>query len=139
MAGAPPHRPVSPLTVLRIMEGHLGDDWHIAGAAVDVRAFLPVGTGSPHGGFCLRSADHESPPGAWTRLDLLTVGDRSLHLGSGHVVMVRRNSRWLAGDTVRPLTRGQIRIQSEGGEVYFRGLRIRPLAAMPREYARCFE
>lgn len=139
----------------QIMEGHMGDYWNIAGSAVDVRAFLPegqmnmvaghaqpflpVGTGSPHGGFCLRSADHESPPGQWTRLDLVTVGDRALHLVNGHVVMVLRGSREVTPAGARPLVRGRLQLQSEAAEVFFRGVRIRPLAAMPAEYARYFD
>lgn len=138
----------------QIMEGHMGDYWQIASSAADIRAFIPegqmncvagnaqsfipIGAGSPHGGFCLRTADFESPPGEWTRLELVTVGDRSLHIVNGQVVMVLRNSRHREGDRTLPLTRGQIQIQSEGGEVFYRDVQIRRLDTMPARYARYF-
>jgi Domain of Unknown Function (DUF1080) len=139
----------------QIMEGHMGDYWSIANSAVDIRAyipegqmnpvagneqpFIPIGAGSPFGGFCLRTASFESPPGEWTQIDLLTVGDRSLHLVNGHVVMVLQHSRYSAGDHTVPLTRGQIQIQSEGGEVFYKDVQIQSIDAMPAEYAGYFK
>ncbi|MEO8562249.1 MAG: DUF1080 domain-containing protein [bacterium] len=139
----------------QIMEGHMGDYWNIASSAADIRAFIPegkmnpvagnaqqfipIGNGSTYGGFCLRTASFESPPGEWTQIDLITIGDKSLHIVNGHVVMVLQHSRYTDGARVTPLTRGQIQIQSEAGEVFYRDIQIKPLGAMPKEYAPYFE
>ena len=140
---------------LQIMEGHMGDYWNVGRSAVDIRAllpegamnavaserqpFLPIGTGSAYGGFCLRSADYESPPGEWTEIELIAFEDKSLHIVNGHVVMVLRNSRYVDGDTAVPLTRGRIQLQSEAAEVFFKDVRIRSLPALPEPYAALFE
>ena len=140
---------------LQVMEGHMGDYWSIASSAADIRAFppegdldpvasvrqpfRPFGAGAPNGGFCLRSADHESPPGAWTTLELVTVGDRSVHVVNGHVVMVLANSRAVVDGAERPLTRGRIQLQSEAAEVFYKDVEIRPLDRMPDAYAGLFD
>lgn len=140
----------------QVMEGHMGDYWSVANAAIDIRAFhregsmspvaserqpfLSFGAGSDQGGFCMRSADFESPHGEWTTLELITHNGRSLHIVNGEVVMVLRNSRYVEEDgTSFPLTSGQIQLQSEAAEVYYRDVRIRSLDTLPEEYARYFE
>jgi Domain of Unknown Function (DUF1080) len=139
----------------QVMEGHMGDYWSLPGAAVDIRAFPPekvmspvasvkqpflaFGKDSAAGGFCLRSADHESPPGEWTRLELVAFEDKSVHIVNGEVVMVLRNSRYKEGDAFIPLTRGQIQLQSEAAEVFYKDIKIRNIDALPVEYTSFFE
>jgi hypothetical protein len=139
----------------QIMEGHMGDYWPQANSAIDIRAFLPEGTmnpvasekqpflafgaGSPYGGFCMRSADYESPKGEWTELELICFEDKSLHVVNGKVVMVLRNSRYGSGDKATPLTKGKIQLQSEAAEVFFKGVLIRKIGRMPAEYAAYFD
>lgn len=139
----------------QIMEGHMGDFWPQASSAIDIRAFpregdmgpvaserqpfRPFGGGSPNRGFCLRSADYESPKGEWTELQLICVGDKSLHIVNGKVVMVLRNSRYVTNGTVAPLTKGKLQIQSEAAEVFFKEIAIKPLREMPKAYGRYFE
>ena len=71
-------------------------------------------------------------------VELITFGDRSVHLVNGHVVMALESSRYFDGEAWRPLTRGALQIQSEAAEVYFKDIRIRPIEAMPEEYAPYF-
>lgn len=139
----------------QVMEGHMGDYWNIASSAADIRAFppegdmdpvasvrqpfLPFGSGSPFGGFCLRSVDHESPPEAWTTRELIAVGDRAVHVVNGEVVMVLSGLRAVEDDATRPMTRGRIQLQSEGAEVFYKGVEIRPLDRMPDAYAAYFD
>jgi hypothetical protein len=140
----------------QIMEGHTGDYWNIANAAADIRAvppegglnpvasvrqpLRPFGAGSPLGGFCLRSADHESPADEWTQLELMAVGDRAVHVVNGHVLMVLDNLRVIGEDgETRSMTGGQIQLQSEAAEVFFKDIEIRPIGRMPREYAAYFD
>ncbi len=138
----------------QIMEGHMGDYWNVATSAIDIRAylsegqmnsvanagqaFLPFGTGSNRGGFCLRSENHESPASQWTTLELICYGDQSLHLVNGHVVMVLQKSRYLQDGKEVPLTKGQIQLQSEAAEVYFKDIQIKGLKKMPEAYASLF-
>lgn len=140
----------------QVMEGHMGDYWGIASSAIDVRAylpegtlmntvadvsqpFLPIGPGTDRTGFCLRSANYESPANEWTKLELFCHGDKSIHVVNGHVVMVLRNSRYLESGIAKPLTRGRIQLQSEAAEVFYRDIRIRKIAALPDEYRTLFE
>jgi len=139
----------------QVMEGHMGDFWAIANSAIDIRAFLPegdmnavasikqpflaFGSGSDMGGFCLRSADYESPPGEWTTLELITFKDKSIHIVNGNIVMVLRNSRYMQDGVAVPLTKGQIQLQSEAAEVFYKAIRIRSLDKLPARYASLFE
>ncbi|MFY9154087.1 MAG: DUF1080 domain-containing protein [Prolixibacteraceae bacterium] len=138
----------------QIMEGHMGDYWGIANSAIDVRAFLPegamntvasekrsflpIGPGTGHDGFCLRSADFESPADEWTTIELICFGDKSLHIINGHVVMVLKNSRFVTDGKTTPLTKGKIQLQSEAGEVYFKDIRIKPIRQIPEVFTHYF-
>ncbi|RNI29725.1 DUF1080 domain-containing protein [Rufibacter immobilis] len=138
----------------QIMEGHTGDYWNIANAAMDIRAFLPegmmnsvadhgqpflpIGTGSGRDGFCLRTENRESKNNDWTEIELITFGDKSLHIVNGHVVMVLQNSRYVENGKATPLTKGKIQIQSEAAETYFKDIMIKPVSAMPKEYSKYF-
>lgn len=133
----------------QIMEGHMGDYWNIATSAVDIRAFLPegkmnsvasvtqaflpFGSGAPEG-FCLRSENRESVDGEWTTLELITYGDKSLHIVNGYVVMVLRNSRYVKDGQSVPLVKGKIQLQSEAAEVLFKDIQIRSLQSIPENY-----
>ncbi len=138
----------------QVMEGHMGDYWSIANSAIDIRAFipesimnpvadagqpfLPLGAGEAAGGFCLRSANYESPKGEWTTLELICFGDKSIHIVNGHVVMVLRNSRYVQDGQSIPLTKGKIQLQSEAAEVFFKDIEIRAIKAIPGKYAAYF-
>ncbi|MGV3541165.1 MAG: 3-keto-disaccharide hydrolase, partial [Rufibacter sp.] len=139
----------------QIMEGHTGDYWSIANSAMDVRAFIPeppmvnavaslqqpfigFGTGTGRDGFCLRTEDRESKNNDWTEIELICFGDKSLHIVNGQVVMVLQNSRYVENGKSLPLTKGKIQIQSEAAETYFKDIMIKPISALPKEYANYF-
>jgi hypothetical protein len=138
----------------QVMEGHMGDYWSIASSAIDIRAFLPegdmntvasakqkflpLGSGSAYPGFCLRSADYESPKGDWTELELICFGDKSLHIVNGKVVMVLRNSHYMKDGITVPLEKGSIQLQSEAAEVFYKDILIRNIKSLPEEYASYF-
>jgi 3-keto-disaccharide hydrolase len=139
----------------QIMEGHMGDYWSTANAAIDIRAFLSEGTMNSVAserqpfisfdpvsnlpGFCLRSADYESPKGEWTELELISFEDKSIRLVNGHVVMVLQNSRYKDEDKIIPLTKGKLQLQSESAEVYFKDIIIKSLNELPQEYVSYFK
>jgi hypothetical protein len=47
--------------------------------------------------------------------------------------MILMNSRHKVGDKEVPLTKGKIQIQSEGAEVFYRNITVRPIEAIPAE------
>lgn len=139
----------------QVMEGHMGDYWNIANSAVDIRAYLPEGAmnsvasekqpflqfgAKPSvAGFCLRSENHESPPGEWTQLELICFRGQSLHLVNGHVVMVLKNSRMMKDGVAVPMTKGKIQLQSEAAEVYYTEIEIQEIDTLPKAYAKLFD
>ncbi len=138
----------------QVMEGHMGDYWNIANSAMDIRAFLPEGTmnsvasskqpflpmgnGALYPGFCIRSADYESPAGEWTTLELICFEGKSLHIVNGHVVMILQNSRYVKDGKEFPLVKGKIQLQSEASEVFYKDIQIRKISAFPAEFEAFF-
>jgi hypothetical protein len=136
----------------QIMEGHMGDYWNIANAAIDIRAFpsedmmngvantnqpfIPYGTGAP-AGVCLRSNNYDRD-GEWTKIELIAFEDKSLHIVNGHVVMVLQNSRYIKDGDSYPLVKGKIQLQSEAAEVYYKNIRIKSIESMPTQYAQYY-
>jgi hypothetical protein len=78
-----------------------------------------------------RSVNYENPHGQWTRGEIFVLNDKAIHVVNGHVVLALDKAR-LTNET--PLTRGKIQIQSEGAEVYYRNVKIRPITEFPEEY-----
>jgi hypothetical protein len=62
--------------------------------------------------------DVEKPPGQWNSMEVLCDGDRIVNILNGVVVN--------AGTSARP-TRGRIMFQSEGAEIHFRKIEVRPI------------
>lgn len=87
----------------------------------------------PVGNRCVKLGDPEKPNGEWNTLDLYCVGDESVHVVNGVVVMRLQHAQRLDGPAPAPLTGGRISLQTEGAEVYFRNVEITPLAALPEE------
>lgn len=84
---------------------------------------------------CRRSHNHENPLGQWNTLELICLGQKSIHVVNGEVVMVLENSREQRPDgSTGPLTNGKIQLQSEAAEAYYRNIQIRPITAIPVEY-----
>jgi hypothetical protein len=73
----------------------------------------------------------EKPNGEWNTLDLYSVGQTSLHMVNGKLVMRLENSREIKEGKDVPLTGGKIQIQSEGAEVFYRNIKIRPINTLP--------
>ena len=80
-------------------------------------------------GRVIRSVDNELPNGEWNTLEVITIGDRSVHIVNGVMVNALRDAR-LRGEILKD---GQIQIQSEGAEVYYRDIKIKAAADFPTE------
>ena len=130
----------------QIEEGNCGDYWGVAGGMADIRTirksdsefvYNPKGewnsfsAGSKTGRRCIKGADAEMPSGEWNTLDLYVHGDTSVHVINGRLMMVLYHSRQLEQGKEIPMTKGKIQIQSEGAEIFYKGIRIKPLASIP--------
>lgn len=139
---------------LQIMEQSTGDWWQIADSQIDIRCEKPEGaevhTYNPKaellsfgpGGVgitCRRSHDREKPKGEWNTVELITYGDKSLHIVNGEVVMALSNSRYTRDGKVLPLTKGKILLQSEAGEAFFKGIKLKSIDAIPTKYEHYFK
>lgn len=131
----------------QIQEGDCGDYWACAGAIGDVRArkesensyiyeetgsLFTFSTLSRDNRNCKKFPDAEKPDGEWNTLDLYCFGSTSIHVVNGVVNMIINNSRQFEGDKEIPLIKGKIQIQSEGSEVLYRNIKIKPLKGLPK-------
>jgi len=80
-----------------------------------------------------KAVDAENPPGEWNTVDLYCHGRTSVHVVNGQTVMVNRNTGKIENGNIVPLTSGKIQLQSEGGEMFVKSLRIRPVKEIPEE------
>jgi hypothetical protein len=129
----------------QIMEQDCGSYYNVGGGViVDVEGSRPGEKGRityKKGGMkftdvtqsILRGEDYEKPAGEWNTIDLLAVGDKSVHLVNGKPNMILTHIRKVGSK--EPLTRGKIQIQSEGAEVFYRNIAIKPLSKIPEQYA----
>ena len=83
---------------------------------------------------CVKLGDPEKPKGEWNTLDLICLGADSIHIVNGVVVMRLHSAQRLDGPAPAPLTSGQISLQTEGAEVFYRDVELRPITAVPTEW-----
>jgi hypothetical protein len=81
-----------------------------------------------------KNADHEKPAGEWNTVELYCFGATSVHVVNGKVNMVNYNSgKFLGEGKTEPLTKGKIQFQSEGGELFIKNIKIKPINKIPEE------
>jgi hypothetical protein len=81
-----------------------------------------------------KDADYEKPMGEWNTIELYCFGRTSVHVVNGNVNMINHNSgKYLGENNIEPLSKGKIQFQSEGGELFIRNIKIRPLKEIPAE------
>jgi hypothetical protein len=137
---------------LQIQEHDVGDLYAV-GSAIAVRAKPRAGTQpalyeyDPAGewtffsqsqgasGRCIKQPDNEKPTGAWNTVELVVFGEDAIHIVNGKVVMRLHGPLRIDGDVPKPVTSGPIILQSEGAEVFYRDIEIRPITAIPAEFA----
>jgi len=136
---------------LQIQEHDVGDLYAV-GSAIAVRARALPGTQpiayqyDPSGewtffsqsqgasGRCIKEPDNEKPTGEWNKVELITLGEDSIHIVNEKVVMRLHGPLRIDAPVPTPVTSGPIILQSEGAEVFYRDIEIRPIAAIPGEY-----
>lgn len=137
---------------LQIQEHDVGDLYAI-GSTVAVRArgrrdgqtlnytYDPAGEwtyfsqsqGAP--GRCIKQPDQERPTGDWNTVELVCLGPESIHIVNGRVVMRLYGPQRIDTPLPEPVTSGPIILQSEGAEVFYRDVVIRPIRSVPSEFA----
>ena len=138
---------------LQIQEHDVGDYYSVAGPIVDVEGTRkgeesgkPTGSVTYKkggktwtvpskeqgtGGRIIKAPDAEKKSGEWNVVELVCVGTTSYHVCNGKVNMILTNSRLREGV---PLTKGKIQLQSEGAEVFYRNIQVRPVSKVPDEF-----
>ena len=135
---------------LQIMENDFGDSYRMGAIFCDITArpnetgrgytFDPTaqpvrfGPGMPAGPICKRNPINEKPHGQWNTVELICFEGTSIHIVNGKVNMINTNSHLVVNGREVPLTKGVIQLQSEGAEVFFRNIEIRPISKIPAEY-----
>ncbi len=89
----------------------------------------------PVGNRCIKRDDPEKPNGEWNALDLICINGDSIHIVNGKVVMRLRHAERLDEAAPVPLLSGQISLQTEGAEVFYRRIEVQPVTAVPTEFA----
>lgn len=140
-----------PTQECQIQEGDTGDYWPIGDVTIDIPsaktdtakwwAYKP--SAPLHRYFfskemserrCIKYPDNERPHGQWNTVEVIALGDSSIHLVNGKVVMRLYHSRSIKDGVSVPLTSGKIALQSEGAEVFYRRVEIRAITTMPKEF-----
>lgn len=130
----------------QVQEGDCGDYISVDTVLADIRGgydpekqwdfYSPdsaIQTFSPSRSYCHKSQDFENPTGEWNTMEIYTVGGNSVHVVNGKVNMRISNSRQVLEGQEVPLTRGKIQLQSEGAEIFYRNIRLRPIDDIPAE------
>jgi hypothetical protein len=129
----------------QIQETDIGDLFMLGGPGGDVR-HTPPPSDKPkamprwnitqplaNAGMAKKAGDFENPHGEWTTVEVYAIGQKSVHLVNGHVVLAIENIRNKDGT---PLTKGKLQLQSEGCEVYYRDIKISPASEFPAEISK---
>jgi len=81
-----------------------------------------------------KDKDYEKPKGEWNKVELYCYGRTSVHVVNGNVNMINyKSGKYTDAGIVEPLTKGKIQIQSEGGELFVRNIKISPIDRIPDE------
>ncbi len=135
----------------QIQEHDTGDFWSLVGVTVDVEGDRETPTAAVKyrkGGtrYALPGPDlprrvfkseENEKENAWNQVEILCLRGTCLHVVNGKVNLVLENPRVPSESPdgkPTPLRRGRLQIQSEGAEVFYRRLTVRPLKAFPAAY-----
>jgi Domain of Unknown Function (DUF1080) len=133
----------------QVQEGDFGDYWGCGGAIVDATAtkkaagdfvftpgapLLTFSQASPNGRHVVKGPRTlpEKPHGERNALTLYALGDTNVHVFNSVATMVLDDPRQPVDGKEVPLRQGKIQLQSEGAEVYYRNIRLRPITELPK-------
>jgi hypothetical protein len=139
-----------------IMEKGVGQWWSVAGTYVDIegrRIILEEDLRVPYRGESkgekcivwepgtppfttgegITSPLDPEKPTDWNVCEVVAWGNIGLHLLNGQVVLILTNPRYKDNEREVRLRRGQIQIQSEGAEIFYRKIEAQPISEIPTE------
>lgn len=141
---------------LQVQEGDMGDYWPVGDVEIDVPSvpkdekYYIYQEDAPLRTYYLaeilntaqddslsrrrvfKAFNAEKPHGEWNEIELITLGDSSIHIVNGKVVMRLYNSRTMTDK--QKLDSGRIILQSEGAEVYYKDLYLKSIMEVPAAY-----
>ncbi len=144
---------------LQIQEGDTGDYWPVGDVEVDIPSkkydehyyiydkrsdlrtyfsseYLPEARDeSLSKRRCIKGVDAERPFGEWNEIDLICLGDQSIHIVNGVVVMRLYHSKNVGSESPQSLDSGRLILQSEGAEIFFKDIVIKQIDAIPETYS----
>ncbi len=97
----------------QVQEGDCGDFWMVDGTSLEVDGVIQKQ-------FKKKKKDAEKPSGEWNVIEVICNGDKVTNIVNG--VVVNEGSK-------ASVARGKIALQSEGAEVFFRRVELKPLTA----------
>jgi hypothetical protein len=97
----------------QIQEGDCGDFHMVDGTSIEIN-------GKPTKSRVIKRTDAEKPNGEWNTIEVVCDGDKITNIVNG--VVVNEGTR-------ASVTRGRILLQSEGAEVFYRKVELRPLSS----------
>lgn len=118
----------------QVQETDLGDLFLLGGTDAEVRRssenqkkYDPQGEYAPKN--AQSCVEPDAPHGEWNQLDIYVLGDTAVHMANGQILMVVEHMT-KGGE---PLAKGQIQIQSEGAECFYKDMKIKPINEFPVE------
>lgn len=82
------------------------------------------------GGYIDAYKELDAMHGQWNHLEIYVIENDAVHVVNGEIVMVVENA--INPETGKPLTSGQLQIQSEAAECYYKDLVVTPIKKFPR-------
>lgn len=139
-----------------IMEKGVGQWWSVAGSYIDIEGRKVVLDKAPQVPYRGESAGEEciiyergapqfttsegvtslldpERPGEWNVCEVFAWGNFAVHVLNGKVVLALANPRFKENGREVALAQGKIQLQSEGAEVFYRKVEVRPLYELPSE------
>ena len=101
----------------QLMSEHAGDFWLVDGAKLWINPRQHEAKGSRH--YYRLKDGVEKPVGEWNQYEITCKGGAIKLVINGHLVNIGTESE---------LTRGKILLQSEGAEIHFRNVELKPIA-----------
>lgn len=124
-------------TCAEVRAVHTGRPWVFDPVAGETKKFtqvqIPEATNGNRAAHLL--GDFENPAGEWNTIELYTLGRTSVHVVNGHPINLVQNASTIEepDNTEVPLSSGQLQIQSEGAETYWRRVEIEPITDFPAD------
>ena len=102
----------------------------IRGDFKDEKKFDPTSEAYSIGkGYIQAASEHDAPHGDWNHLEIYVIGNNAVHIVNDHIVMVVENAKKHDGTI---LNKGEIQIQSEAAECYYKQLVLTSIKKFPK-------